>query len=44
MSGMARTNPPLQRITQFLIAFLVSVLGIVAGCSDDDSTKAEVTA
>jgi hypothetical protein len=40
MSGTTRTNPPLQRISQFLIVFLVSMLGIVAGCSDDDNTKA----
>lgn len=37
MSGKARAFPPSWRITQFLIVFLVSVFGFVAGCSDDSN-------
>ena len=36
MSGMTRTYPSQRWINRFFIVFLISILGVVAGCGDDD--------
>jgi len=36
MSGMTRTYPSQRWINRFFIVLLVSILGVVAGCGDDD--------
>ena len=41
MSGTTRACPRQQWITRFLIVFLVSILGVVAGCGDDDNKKSK---
>jgi hypothetical protein len=43
MSGNTRAAPRKWRITQFSIVFLVSVLGLVAGCGDDNGKKSRNT-
>ena len=39
MPWNSRASPPRWRITQYFIVFLLSVFGLVAGCSDDDNEK-----
>jgi len=41
MSGTTRAYPRQPWITQFLIVFLVSILGVVTGCGDDDDKKSK---
>ena len=36
MSGMTRACPSQRWLSRFFIVFLVSILGVVAGCGDDD--------
>jgi len=41
MSGKSRAYPPRPWINRFLVVLLVSILGVVAGCSDDDNKKSK---
>ena len=41
MSGKSRAYPPRPWINRFLVVVLVSILGVVAGCSDDDNKKSK---
>ena len=39
MSGKSRAYPSRQRVNRFFVVLLVSILGVVAGCGDNDDKK-----
>ncbi|MDQ1341870.1 MAG: hypothetical protein QG571_487, partial [Pseudomonadota bacterium] len=41
MSGKSRAYPPRHWINWFFLVLLVSILGVVAGCGDDDGKKSK---
>jgi hypothetical protein len=41
MSGTTRACPPQRWCTQLFVVLLVSILAVVAGCSDDDNNKSK---
>jgi hypothetical protein len=41
MSGKSRAYPSRHRVNRFFVVLLVSILGVVAGCSDNDDKKSK---